>query len=70
MNKMNEIYAEVLPEMERQGIADTSENRILFLRGMLDSWLEDKDDANYHKVFYLMSVQTEIIRLKSKMAMS
>jgi len=64
MSLIEEIYAAVLPEMKANDIEDTVENRIIFLTGLRNSWLEENDDWGTTKGFYLMSLTNEIVRLK------
>lgn len=64
MNKyMVEIYETVLPEMAAHGIEDTTPNRIAFLSGLLDGWLED-ESRSAEKSIYVSALALEIFYLK------
>lgn len=66
MAMIEEIYEEVLPYMRANGIEDTPVNRIGFLRGVRDAWLED-DTFHPQKPYYIMAITLEIERLKVQM---
>jgi len=54
------IYDRVLPEMEAYQIPDTTENRIAFMEGLRDSWIEDGDQEARP---WIHALNLEIIRL-------
>ncbi len=62
MTRIEEIYEFMLPEMKKNNIEDTTENRLLFLQGLQDAWNEDPE-ASLEKVFYKLAVQSEIALL-------
>jgi hypothetical protein len=66
MTRIEEIYAAVLPEMEANGIEDTTENRIVFLQGLYDGWKED-EDTSIEKTFYMLALHSEIFGLKLRL---
>ena len=66
MSKIDEIYANVLPEMAAQGIEDTTANRLAFLQGVRDAWMED-DSKSFEKSLYMMAISTEIFKLSLRM---
>jgi hypothetical protein len=67
MTLMDEVYQGVLPEMARNDIPDTTENRIIFLTGLLDGWAEDPDDS-LDKSLYVAAVALEVSLLQIKMS--
>lgn len=62
---MDEIYEAVLPEMKSHGIEDTTENRLIFLTGVKEAWMEDADKS-HEKMRYMMAISFEIIHLDEK----
>lgn len=66
MTRVEEIYAAVLPEMARNEIPDTTENRIIFLQGLYDGWKEDPE-SSLEKVLYQVALHGEITLLKLKL---
>ena len=65
MTKIEEIYAAVLPEMKAKGIEDTIENRLAFLNGLSDAWIED-EDRSPEKCLYIVAISCEITSLNAK----
>jgi len=65
MTRIEEIYATVLPYMKDNDVNDTPENREIFLRGLLASWMED-DTKNIEKTFYEAALCQEIFKLRRK----
>lgn len=57
------VYAGVLPEMKKNNIEDTTENRLAFLQGLLDAWEEDPE-RSVEKSIFMLAVQSEIQLLK------
>lgn len=62
--KLDEIYAVVLPEMAASNIPDTPQNRLDFLSGIREAWMED-GSASFEKWLYLMTIGGEILRLRN-----
>lgn len=67
MTKIDEIYAAVLPAMAHENISDTPQNRLNFLTGVREAWLED-GTVSFEKWLYLMTIGNEIIRLRNEIA--
>lgn len=67
MTKLEEIYVAVLPEMAAHNIEDTPQNRLQFLTGIRDAWLED-GSVSFVKWLYLITIGNEIIRLSNEIA--
>lgn len=65
--KLDEIYAVVLPAMAAKNITDTPKNRLDFLTGMREAWLED-GTVSFEKWLWLMAVGNEILRLRDVVA--
>lgn len=67
MTKIDEIYAAVLPDMAANKIADTPQNRLEFLIGVREAWLED-GTVSFVKWLYLITIGNEINRLRNEIA--
>lgn len=65
--KMDEIYETVLPEMAANQIPDTLENRLDFLSGIRDAWLEEPS-VSFEKWLYVQAIGNEIYRLHKEIA--
>jgi hypothetical protein len=64
--KVEEIYESVLPEMAKNDIEDTVENRISFLQGLQDAWAEDSDDS-LEKALWQVALAGELLSLETKL---
>lgn len=62
--KVDAIYAAVLPEMAAHDIEDTPENRASFLEGLRDGWVEDHSDDSVEKSMWVLAASMEILRLR------
>jgi len=68
---IGEVYKEILPEMARHEIPDTTDNRITFLLGLLDGWKDQRGggpNAYRREIMqaYMSAVNFEITMLKLK----
>ena len=61
---IQDIYDEALPEMAKNGIEDTPENRIAFLTGMMEAWEEDPAE-NPLKTMWVFALSVELTRLRA-----
>jgi hypothetical protein len=61
LSKIDEIYDAILPEIEKAGYEDTTENRIQALTGLRDAWMEDFE---LEAVLWIMAVNSEIFKLE------
>ena len=64
MTMLDEIYANVLPELEANGIEDTPLHRLWALEGLLDGWMEDNPPPEAQP--WINTVRLEIALLKIK----
>lgn len=64
--KVEEIYANVLPELEANGIEDTTQHRLWALEGLCDAWKEDSE-SSLEKTFWMLALTQEIFSLKLKL---
>ena len=68
MTRIEEIYAELLPELERNNIEDTPLHRMWALEGLRDGWKEDKEEldlaTSVEKTMYILAATTEMMRLR------
>ena len=62
--KIDEIYANVLPDMAKHGIKDTTENRLAYLTGLRDGWVEDGPKPGTDKQWWLLALNVELMRLE------
>lgn len=61
-NEIAEINDAMLPEFTSRGIEDTPDNRVAFLEGLRQAWIEDTSKSP-EKVQYQRALQFEINRL-------
>lgn len=66
MRKIEEIYANVLPELEKAGVEDTTEHRLWALEGLYDGWTEDPN-LPPEAMPWLLACRMEIIALKMRL---
>ncbi len=64
--KIEEIYAELLPELAANGIEDTPTHRMWALEGLYDAWKEDPETST-EKTLWMMALQAELWSLRLKL---
>jgi hypothetical protein len=65
-DRLEEINREMLREFKKHGVEDTTQNRISFLTGLKDGWMEEpvEDEYRLEKTMYELTIVIEIARLR------
>lgn len=68
--KVAEINKFMLDEFKANGFKDTTDNRISFLQGLRDGWIEDgsgglNSEQAFERSLYLLAITGEISRLQT-----
>lgn len=66
MTRSEEINEFMLTTLKEHGIEATAENRLAFLQGMQDEWLEVSDPP-LEQILYMSALSSEIFKLRMEL---